>query len=80
MSVANRVEKIYQRHIRPLSVAERLRLLELTVHDLVEQPALQTSPPKRNIMDLHGLGKEIWKDSDAQDYVDKLRGEWDHRP
>jgi hypothetical protein len=80
MSVANRVEKIYKRHIRPLSVTERLQLLELTVHDLVDQPNLQAANPKRNIMELHGLGKEIWKDTDAQDYVDKLRGEWDHRP
>jgi hypothetical protein len=80
MSIANRVEKIYQRHIRPLSVAERLQLLELTVHDLVDQPIEQASNPKRNIMELHGLGKEIWKDIDAQDYVDDLRSEWDNKP
>ena len=41
--------------------------------------------PKHSIMELHGLGAEIWKDEkgdliDAQEYVNELRGEWDHRP
>jgi len=31
-------------------------------------------------MELHGLGKEIWEGIDAQEYVNKLRAEWDHRP
>ncbi len=80
MSVDNRVERIYRRHVRPLSVAERLQLLEMTVHDLANQPSGEGSRPRRNIMDLHGLGKEIWKGVDAQEYVDKLREEWEHRP
>jgi hypothetical protein len=29
---------------------------------------------------LMGLGSEIWQGVDAQDYVDSLRHEWDHRP
>ena len=36
--------------------------------------------PKRSIMELHGLGAEIWEGIDAQEYVDELRKEWDHRP
>lgn len=41
--------------------------------------------PKHSIMELHGLGAEIWKDEngnliDAQAYVNELRSEWDHRP
>jgi hypothetical protein len=36
--------------------------------------------PKRSIMELHGLGTEIWEGIDAQEYGDKLREEWDHRP
>ena len=35
---------------------------------------------QRNIMDLHGLGKELWEGIDAQEYVNELRKEWDHRP
>jgi hypothetical protein len=26
------------------------------------------------------LGAELWHGMDAQDYVDELRREWDHRP
>ncbi len=40
--------------------------------------------PEHSIMELHGLGAEIWKDEngnliDAQEYVNELRSEWDHR-
>jgi hypothetical protein len=36
--------------------------------------------PQRDIMELHGLGKELWNGVDAQDYVNELRQEWDRRP
>lgn len=32
-----------------------------------------TSKPKRNIMELEGLGQEIWQGIDAQEYVDRER-------
>ena len=37
-----------------------------------------------SIMELHGLGAEVWKDDtgtliDAQEYVNELRKEWDYR-
>lgn len=38
------------------------------------------APPRRSIMELHGLGAEIWEGIDAQEYVNELRKEWDHRP
>lgn len=74
------VEEIYERHIKPLSAAERLRLLAMTAQDLAQQPAEPTAKSKRSIMELHGLGKEIWEGIDAQEYVNELRKEWDHRP
>jgi hypothetical protein len=74
------VEEIYQQHIKPLSAPERLRLLAITAQDLVHQGSDTTEGPERSIMELHGLGAEIWKGVDAQEYVDELRGEWNHRP
>ena len=71
-------EEIYLRYIKGLSVAERLRLLEITARDLAT--ASQPSQPKRSLLELEGLGAEIWQDMDAQEYVNKLRREWDHRP
>lgn len=32
--------------------------------------------PKRNILELEGLGKEIWQGLDAQEYVDQERTSW----
>ena len=32
---------------------------------------------RTNLMDLKGLGKEIWGREDAQEYVRRLRDEWD---
>ena len=34
------------------------------------------APAHTNLMELKGLGKEIWDQEDAQEYVHRLRGEW----
>ena len=74
----SKIEELYQQHIKLLLPAERLRLVELIAHDLVAQRAESAEKPKRSIMELHGLGKEIWEGIDAQEYVNELRKEWDH--
>jgi hypothetical protein len=33
--------------------------------------------PVSNLLQLKGLGKEIWHGEDAQAYVNRLRQEWD---
>jgi hypothetical protein len=33
----------------------------------------------RSILELEGLGKEIWKDVDATEYINDLRDEWNNR-
>jgi hypothetical protein len=37
----------------------------------------QTLRPRRGLMDLRGLGKEIWAGVDPVEYVRGLRAEWD---
>lgn len=37
------------------------------------------SEPRRSLLDLEGLGKEIWRGVDPKSYVSELRDEWDHR-
>lgn len=32
---------------------------------------------KHDILELKGCGKELWKQTDAQDYIRRLRNEWD---
>lgn len=34
----------------------------------------------RSLLELEGLGAEIWNGVDAQDYVNALRDEWETRP
>ncbi len=75
-----RPEEIYELHIKPLPPAERLRLVAIVAQDLAAQPLGPAEKHQRNIMDLHGLGKDLWEGIDAQEYVNELRKEWDHRP
>ena len=76
---ASKIEELYKQNIKSLLPTERLRLLELIIHDLTAQFTEPVEKSKRSIMELHGLGKEIWEGIDAQEYVNGLRKEWDHR-
>ena len=78
MSTAN-AEEIYERYIKALPADLRLRIVEIVVRELAAQTPEKEKEQPRDLMDLHGLGKEIWEDIDAQAYVDHLRSEWDHR-
>ena len=71
------VEELYERYIKHRPSEERLRLVEITAHDLARSQEVPADPPKRSIMELHGLGAADWKGIDAQGYVNKLRDEWD---
>ena len=70
------VEVLYQEQIRELPAQARLQLLALIAQGLT---ALPSDKPSR-LMDLQGLGKEIWQGIDAQEYINQLRSEWDERP
>ena len=56
-----------------LDPVEQLRLLEelavIVRHRLVSQR-------HHSILELQGLGKEIWRGIDAQEYVDQERASW----
>ena len=71
-------DELYRRHIQPLPPAQRLQLLARLAQELAEQepPAVE---PARSLLELEGLGAEIWAGIDAQEYVTALRSEWDHR-
>ena len=72
------LKEFYQRQLAPLSAADRLKLIELLANGLGEATTA-SEPPRRNLMELRGLGKEIWEGIEAQDYVNQLREEWDHK-
>ncbi|MBF2049059.1 MAG: hypothetical protein EDM05_68355 [Leptolyngbya sp. IPPAS B-1204] len=62
-----------RRQIENLSPSEQLRLLE-ELAAMVRHRVLVK--PKRSIMELEGLGKEIWHGLDAQEYVNQERASW----
>ena len=62
--------------------------IDQLIHELYGVPAeavhdsghtIPQEPGKRSILELRGLGKEIWEGVDAQAYVEGLRKEWDPR-
>jgi hypothetical protein len=59
---------------RQLELAEQLRLLEALTRLVRHQAAEATS---HNIMELEGLGAEVWQDVDAQAYVNEERASWE---
>ena len=58
----NEVEKLNQ--------SEQLQLLE-KIAALIRRRT--TAKTRRSILELQGVGKSIWKDIDAQQYIDKER-------
>jgi hypothetical protein len=68
------VEEIYEQHIKPLPAGDRLRLVELIAHGLAASVARDV-PHARSLLELEGLGEELWQGIDPQAYVDELRKE-----
>ena len=67
---------VYQQirgQIQNLTPDEQLRLLEELTAIVLDRT---TNKPKRSIMELEGLGQEIWQGIDAQEYVNQERDSW----
>jgi len=57
-----------------LTPDEQLQLLADIVVMLRQQVTVE---PQHSIMELEGLGKEIWQDVDVEKYIDEERNSWD---
>ncbi len=55
-----------------LSPEERARLAQELAVARTEEPR-----PRRSILELRGLGAEIWEGIDAQEYVNAERATWE---
>ncbi len=71
------LDELYIQHIKPLPTADRLRLMAIIADALIPETEVAH---KRSLLELEGLGAEMWNAIDAQQYVNELREEWDHRP
>ena len=69
------IQEILQ-EIPSLSLEERKQL----IHALVDSLGETVAAKPYSILELEGLGAEIWEGMDAQEYINQLRQEWDDRP
>ena len=60
--------------IRGLKKSQRLEVLKELIN-LMDAPKTKTKIKPR-LLDLAGLGMEVWKGVDPDEYVRKLRNEW----
>ena len=73
-AMSSTTKNIYDEHIKPLPREKREELLVILRRELENG-----DDHARSILELRGLGKEIWEGVDATEYVRKLRDDWDER-
>jgi hypothetical protein len=66
-------DEILKRAENELSQEQKQRL----VNELAQRAGRQSGSDTHNIMELRGLGKELWDGVDADAYVAKERDSWD---
>lgn len=76
MSAIN-IEQLYHRYIEPIPVVDQLRLIALISQQLAQTFVQPEKTKTRSLLELEGLGVEIWNGVDAQEYVNELRDEWE---
>lgn len=63
------VQELIQK-ARELTTAERQKLVQAL------QSMSDITPKQYRLSDLRGVGAEIWRDVDVDDYLNQLRNEW----
>jgi hypothetical protein len=65
-------DEILNRAKGQLNAEQQQRLVE----ELAQHAARKNGPGRHSILELEGLGAEIWKGIDADEYVAKERDSW----
>jgi hypothetical protein len=73
MSLSELIEQA--RMLPPAEIRQLVRALSNLLPDDERTPLEQHS-----ILELAGLGEEVWRGMDPQVYIRQLRDEWDDRP
>lgn len=78
MTVTLELKSEVEERLRLLAKAQGL-LLEDYMQKVLEGVADGAAPTPKpySLLELEGVGAELWKGQDAQEYVNKLRDEWD---
>ena len=75
MSTAS-VQKIYG-ELLSLGIAERFEVVRLAMDSLRKECTDVPSVQKRSLLELRGLGKEIWEGVDPVEYIKQERNSWE---
>jgi hypothetical protein len=70
------VQRIYG-ELLSLGIAERFEVVRLTMDSLRKECADVPTVRKRSLLELRGLGKEIWEGVDPVEYVKQERDSWE---
>ena len=68
------LNKIYEEALN-LRDSDKLSLIS----KLVSSIQVKEKPKKRSLLELKGLGKEVWQNINVDEYINDLRNEWDER-
>jgi len=71
--VTEQAARLYK-EITSLKLEQQLYILNRLFMDMLRT---LTTEPRLDITGLRGLGKEIWQDIDAQEYVNRERDSWE---
>jgi hypothetical protein len=70
------IDELYEQQVRARPLPERLLLARRILAEAAD--ATQGGDERRrSLLELEGLGAELWGSVDAQAYVERLRQEWD---
>jgi hypothetical protein len=72
--MSSSTKNIYDDQIKPLPCEQQVQLLDILRSELENG---DDNGQPHSVLELHGLGKEIWQGVDGDEYVKKLRDEWE---
>ena len=70
------IQKVYG-ELLSLSIAEKFEVVRLAMRSLQEECVDIPTVRKRSLLELRGLGKEIWEGIDPVEYVKQERDSWE---
>lgn len=77
MSAQLDIDRLYEQQIKALPRTARLRLLARIADDLAAAEPEDEQP--LDLLELEGVGAEVWQGLDAKAYIDAERDSWDEQ-
>jgi hypothetical protein len=73
------VDELYEQQVRARPLRERLQLAQRILAEAADAGAADSGERRRSLLELEGMGADLWDSVDAQTYVERLWQEWDGR-